>query len=102
MKGLTTLKCLLKEVKQTPKTVLYCGKRNIGPDLALQHFEVYVTSGQLPVEVFTDHNPLTFLSKIESKDQSLTRWSLFLQEYNLDVKHIPGEQNLVADALSRC
>ncbi len=28
--------------------------------------------------------------------------SLFLQEYNLDVKHISGKQNLVADALSHC
>ncbi len=40
--------------------------------LALQHFEVYVTSGQFPVEVFTDHNPLTFLSKIKNKNQRLT------------------------------
>ena len=28
--------------------------------------------------------------------------SIFLQENNLDVKHIPGKQNLVADALPRC
>ena len=48
--------------------------------LALQHFEVYVASGQFLVEVFTDHNPLTFLSKMKDKNQRLTRWSLFLQE----------------------
>ncbi len=70
--------------------------------LALQHFEVYVTSGQFPVEVFTDHNPVPFLSKLKNKNQRLTRWSLFLQEYNLDVKHIPGKQNMAADALSCC
>ncbi len=72
--------------------------------LALQHCEVYVTSGQFSVEVFTDHKSLTmltFLSRIK-KNQRLTRWNLFLQECNLGVKHIPGKQNLVADTLSHC
>ncbi len=63
---------------------------------------VCVTSGQFPVEVFTDHNPLTFLSKVKNRNQRLTRWGLFLKEYNLDVKYIPGKQNRVADALSHC
>ncbi len=62
---------------------------------AVQEYEVYVTSGQFPVEVFIDHNPLTFFSKIKNKNQRLTRWSLFLQDYNLDVKYINGKQNLV-------
>ncbi len=77
-------------------------KETLALILALQQFEVYVTSSQFPVEVFTDHNPPTFLSKMKNKNQRLTRWTLFLQEYNLDVKHIPGKQNLLADALSRC
>ncbi len=77
-------------------------KETLALILALQHFELYVTSGQFPVEVFTDHNPLTFLYKMKKNNQRLTRWSLFLQEYNLDVKHLPGKQNLAADALSRC
>ena len=29
--------------------------------LALQHFEVYVSAGEYPLTVYTDHNPLTFL-----------------------------------------
>ena len=69
--------------------------------LALQHFEVYVGSTTGPVVVYTDHNPLTFLSRVRNKNQRLLRWSLFLQEYNLDIKHVKGRDNVVADALSR-
>jgi peroxiredoxin len=35
--------------------------------LAIQHFEVYLTSSKLPVVVFSDHNPLTFLHKLKLK-----------------------------------
>ena len=69
--------------------------------LALQHFDVYVSSSYVPLVVFTDHNPLTFLSKIKNKSQRLVRWSLLLQNYNLEIRHIKGRDNLVADALSR-
>lgn len=40
-------------------------KETLALILALQHFSVYVCSG--PVVVFTDHNPLTFLSFAMSK-----------------------------------
>ena len=30
------------------------------------------------------------------------RWSLALQEYNLEIQHILRSENVVADALSRC
>ena len=69
--------------------------------LALQHFDVYVTSSHISLVVFTDHNPLTFLSKIKNKNQRLVRWSLLLQNYNLEIRHIKGRDNVVADALSR-
>ena len=66
---------------------------------ALHHFDVYVGSGT--VVVYSDHNPLTFLSNLQSPSQRLTRWALFLQSYNLDIRHIRGLDNVVADALSR-
>lgn len=68
---------------------------------ALQYFEVYVGSTSIPVVVFTDHNPLVFLSCMYNQNQCLMRWSLVLQDYNLQIFHKKGVENVVADALSR-
>lgn len=65
---------------------------------ASQHFEVYV--GCNPVVVYSDHNPLTFFSSLQSPNQRLVHWALFLQAYNLEVRFIKGRDNVVADALS--
>ena len=69
--------------------------------LALQHFEIYVSAGGYPVTVYTDHNPLTFLHRLKNKNQRLLRWSVLLQQYTLDIQHIKGQENVIADALSR-
>ncbi|MDA3067896.1 Ty3/Gypsy family RNase HI domain-containing protein [Campylobacter sp. JMF_01 NE2] len=69
--------------------------------LAIQHFEVYLTSSPMPIVVFSDHNPLSFLHKLKNKNQRLLRWSLMLQEYNLEIRHIKGRDNIIPDALSR-
>jgi hypothetical protein len=76
-------------------------KECLGMILALQHFEVYVNSSTLPVIVFSDHNPLVFLHKLKNNNQRLMRWSLLLQGYNLEIRHIRGKDNLIADCLSR-
>ena len=76
-------------------------KEALGLILALQHFEAYVDSSSVPVVVYTDHNPLTFVHKMRTKNQRLLRWSLALQAYNINIKHIKGTHNVVADALSR-
>ena len=64
--------------------------------LALQHFEVYPTSLSSPIIVFSDLNPLTFIHKMKNKNQRLFRWSLLLQEYNLDIRHIRGISSVVS------
>ena len=69
--------------------------------LALQHFEVYLASSVTPIVIFSDHNPLTFIHKMKNKNQRLLRWSLMLQEHNLDIRHIKGKDNIIPDALSR-
>ena len=69
--------------------------------LVLQHFEVYVSSSCAPVIVFSDHNPLVFLHKLKNKNQRILRWSLMLKEYNLEIRHNKGKENLIADCISR-
>lgn len=69
--------------------------------LALIWAQVYIGGGLHPVVVFSDHNPLTFLSSLQNTNQRLMRWALFLQPYNLSIRHIKGSDNVMADALSR-
>ena len=68
--------------------------------MALERFKVYISAGQT-LEVYTDHNPLAFIEKMKHKNQRLLRWSLALQEFNLDIRHIKGRENVIADCLSR-
>lgn len=53
----------------------------------------------VPLLVYTDHNPLT-LSRMYNSNQRLMSWSLFVQEYNLEIHHKKGSKNVIADALS--
>ena len=69
--------------------------------LALQNFEVYLTSISSTTVVFSDQNPLTFIHKMKNKNHRLLRWSLLLQEYNLGIRHIKRKDNIISDALSR-
>ena len=70
--------------------------------LALQHFDVYLSTGLFPITVFTDHDHLVFVNKMKNNNQRLLRWCLWFQEYNLNILHIRGRENVIADALSRC
>jgi len=69
--------------------------------LSLQHFESYLCPTKHPIQVFTDHNPLVFIHKMKNKNQRILRWSLMLQEHNLQISHISGKENVFADYLSR-
>ncbi len=69
--------------------------------MALQYFDVYISSSNMPVTVFIDHNPLVFLARMYNHNQRLMRWSLVVQGYHLVIKHKKGSENIIADALSR-
>ena len=88
------------KLKKHQKSYSTVEKELLALVLALQKFEVYFSSHQ-PVTVFTDHNPLTFLNRARTTNQKLLRWSLYLQNFNLDVQHIKGAHNYIADVLSR-
>jgi len=65
---------------------------------ACEKFRVFIL--WYPVTGLTDHQALTFLFQCYLRNARLTRWTLHLQEFNLQVKHIPGSDNII-DALSR-
>ena len=76
-------------------------KEALGLIQALKYYEVYLKSSTQPILVYTDHNPLVFINRVKSSNQRVLRWSLLLQDFDLSIKHLPGAQNVIADALSR-
>ena len=70
--------------------------------LALRKFNFFIYDSMHRVEVHCDHNPIKFIDKMQNTNQRLMRWSLELQDYNINISHIRGRDNIIADTLSRC
>ena len=66
---------------------------------ALKKFDYLVFGRQ--IHLFTDHNPLQYITACTPKSAKLTRWALSLSRYNITIHHIKGTDNVVADFLSR-
>lgn len=66
---------------------------------AIQKFRYYLHGRSFTV--YTDHTALTWLHTNRFTNSKLERWSLKLQEYDFVIKYKRGEDNAVADCLSR-
>ncbi len=62
--------------------------------LALRHYDVYLSSSPHTIQVLTDHNPLVFVNRMKLHNQRLLRWSLTLQEFDIDISHVRGRDNV--------
>ena len=65
----------------------------------LEKFRIYIL-GQ-PLTIITDNKALIFMNKCHLNNSRITRWILSIQEYNFDIIHCKGKENVVADILSR-
>ena len=69
--------------------------------LAIKHFKYFVEGRDF--EILTDHKPLTNIFSAEMKNATpfQTRQVTFISNFTTRIKYIPGEENVVADYLSR-
>lgn len=66
---------------------------------ALEKFRGYIFGCKIIVK--TDHKALIFLNKCRFLSQRILRWALYIQQYDLEIEHIRGTHNCLADMMSR-
>jgi len=67
--------------------------------VALQKYRSWIFLSE--VTVYSDHNPLSYLTESSLKSAKLMRWALALQEFSLAFKCRSGRNNAAVDCLSR-
>lgn len=68
---------------------------------ALEKFRGYIEGSPIPVKIITDHYSLKWLTNLKSPSGRLARWAVRLQQFNFEIIHRNGKDNIVPDALSR-
>ena len=66
---------------------------------ALKHWHHYLLGAKTVVH--TDNTSLRYLQTMKYPTQRQTRWLQTIQNYEVEIVHIPGKTNTAADALSR-
>ena len=66
---------------------------------ALQKFKHWLFGTR--VTLYSDHNPITYLTETTPKSSKLVRWALALQEFNVSFVYRADRNNEAADCISR-
>ncbi len=86
-----------KKLSQAEQNYPIMEKEALGIYKSLIHFKPVIYHSK--ITVLTDHSNLKFLDT--TKAQRSQRWRCLFSDFNLDIKYIPGEKNVLADGLSR-
>ena len=68
---------------------------------SLAHWRQYLGWTREPFIILSDHDNLQYWKSPQNLNRRTARWHADLQEYDYLIQHIPGKENIPADALSR-
>ena len=68
---------------------------------ALQHWKHLIFKPKIPLEIITDHSALQYFGTKQSLSERQIHWMEILSEYDYTIKHQPGKDAVIPDALSR-
>ena len=72
----------------------------LGLIVCLAHWKHLLLGSTLPIETYTDHEALLSFRTSKNPSRLLLRWLHFISQFQLDIRHVPGEKN-PSDFLSR-
>ena len=92
----STASRVLNAIEQKYST---CEQELLAIVYALNKFRIYVFGHKILLR--TDNKALLFLQKCTMTSNRIARWVLQLKEYDIEISHISGTQNYLADIISR-
>lgn len=72
-------------------------KEAYGIKWSCEHFQDYIKG--FPTLIVTDHESLRWMHTASAG--KVQRWALFLQQFDLEIRSLPGLENLLANWMSR-
>ena len=73
----------------------------LGMVYCFQQWRCYLETVSTPVFLHTDHEPLTWLASQARPNRRQARWLEFLSQFQYELLYVKGDENVVADALTR-
>ena len=68
---------------------------------ALEHWRQYLIWTKDLFTILTDHANLLYWKSPRKLNRRTARWHVELQDYNYEIKHVPGKSHVITDLLSR-
>jgi len=91
---------ILRSLNETAEGYAVNEKEMLAIVWALDNLRSYLY-GAGSINVYTDHQPLTFSLGNRDYNAKLKRWKSRIEECNCELIYKPGQSNVVADAFSR-
>lgn len=88
-----------KKMTDAQKKYTVTEKEALAVLLSVEKFRCFIEGTHF--YVISDHASLQWLFNLKNPSGRLARWVLRMQQFDFDINHRPGSQNVVPDALSR-
>jgi hypothetical protein len=83
----------------TERRYTTCEQELLGIIFALEKFRIYIYRHK--ILLYTDNKSLMFFNRYAITSNRVARWMLSLKQYDIELRHVKGTQNHLADVISR-
>ena len=91
--------CIYRTLRSCEISYIVTEKELLAIVWSLQKLSTYLRGAKIYIK--TDHQALVFLQRCKFSSERIRRWMLLIQEFDIEIEHVRGKDNIVPDVLTR-